>query len=243
MRIRVKLEGLKRRRTKEELVNYWQSRGNSDSEESDESLSNFAHPSNFFARIRKLQKCEKVKALFAESCYFSVVRARDCTIDELFELAVKYPKAFELPDPMYRDLPPLTSIDRERRRVTESLLDQKMQNALTAFYDAMNDKAASLGMKNSNFSTSHGGIFLPDNYSTAHDIAILAGHAMKKQEFFRQVSSTKSFSVKSQVNKKYEYKWENTNSLLWDPSGSYFGVKTGITHQAGPCLCVNYKTD
>ena len=57
------------------------------------------------------------------------------------------------------------------------------------------------------------------------------------------MSNTKSICVKSQVNRNYEYKWENTNSLLWDPSGTYFGVKTGITHQAGPCLCVNFKTE
>lgn len=131
---------------------------------------------------------------------------------------------------MYRDLPPLTSIDRERRRVTENLLDEKMQCALNAFYVAMNDKAAELGMKNTSFATAHGGIFLPDNYSTAHDIAILAGHAMNRQEFFREVCNTKNFHVKSKLNRNFDYKWENTNSLLWDPSGAYQGVKTGITH-------------
>jgi len=35
-----------------------------------------------------------------------------------------------------------------------------MENALSIFYEAMNDKAAYLGMKNSNFATSHGGINL-----------------------------------------------------------------------------------
>ena len=185
LRIRGKFDSLKKRRQREDLVNYWPSHGNSDSEDSDESLSNFVHPSNFYARIRKLQKSDKVQGLFAENFYFSGARERECTLEELFDLAVKHPKSFELPDPMYRDLPPLTSIDRERRRVTEGLLDVKMQNALKSFYEAMNDKAAELGMKNSNFATSHGGIFLPDNYSTAHDIAILAGHAMKKHEFFR----------------------------------------------------------
>lgn len=55
-----------------------------------------------------------------------------------------------------------------------------MQAALNAFYEMMNDTAEFIGMKNSNFATSHGGIFLQDNYSTAHDIAVLAGHAFKK---------------------------------------------------------------
>jgi len=118
-----------------------------------------------------------------------------------------------------------------------------MENALRIFYEAMNDKAAELGMKNSNFATSHGGIHLQDNYSSAHDIAILSGYAMKNYNFLREVCNTKTFTVKSKFSRNFEYKWENTNSLLWDPSQAYFGVKTGITNQAGPCLCVNYKSD
>ena len=48
--------------------------------------------------------------------------SRNYSLDELFELAVMYPKALELPEPLYRDLPPLTSIDRERRRVSDNLM-------------------------------------------------------------------------------------------------------------------------
>lgn len=51
---------------------------------------------------------------------------KDFSLDELFELWILYPKAFDLPEPMYRDLPPLTSIDRERRRMTDNLLEEKM---------------------------------------------------------------------------------------------------------------------
>ena len=84
----------------------------------------------------------------------------------------------------------------------------------------MNDKAAELGMKNSSFATSHGGIFLYDNYSSAHDIAILSGHVLKNYDFFREVCNTKTYNVKSKF-RNFEYKWENTNSLLWDQSGAY----------------------
>lgn len=31
--------------------------------------------------------------------------------------------------------------------------------------------------------------------------------------------------------------------MLWNETGFYFGGKTGVTLQAGPCLCVNYKKD
>lgn len=29
--------------------------------------------------------------------------------------------------------------------------------------------------------------------------------------------------------------------MLWEKTGNFFGIKTGITPSAGPCLCVNYK--
>lgn len=61
----------------------------------------------------------------------------------------------------------------------------------------MNETAFVLGMKNSSFATAHGGIFLQDNFSTAHDIAILASHAFKKHKLLNQVCQTKQIKVKS----------------------------------------------
>lgn len=37
------------------------------------------------------------------------------------------------------------------------------------------------------------------------------------------------------------YTWENTNKLLW--KAGYNGLKTGITHTAGPCLAASYKSE
>jgi len=86
---------------------------------------------------------------------------------------------------MYRDFPPLYNIDRERRKLTQKLLDDKIENALQTFYDKMNETAARIGMKNSNFASSHGGINLPDNYSTAHDIALLGSHVLMKHDYLK----------------------------------------------------------
>ena len=57
------------------------------------------------------------------------------------------------------------------------------------------------------------------------------------------ICNTQNYTCKSKVNPHYVYRWENTNQLLWDPSGNYFGVKTGFMPQAGPCLCANFKSD
>lgn len=53
---------------------------------------------------------------------------------------------------------------------------------------------------------------------------------------------TKKYTVFSNIDRDHTYVWENTNSLLWDDSKCYHGVKTGITPHAGPCLSVHYKS-
>ena len=147
----------------------------------------------------------------------SIIRNK-VSLEDLIKLAGDFPAQIVLPEPGYRDLPELFNVDRERRRMAETLLNEKMENALQAFYNAMNQTALRLGMQNSSFATAHGGVFLQDNYSTAHDIALLAGYALKKHEIFNAVCNTKHYSCKSTINPHFSYKWENTNLLLWDSS-------------------------
>ena len=44
--------------------------------------------------------------------------------------------------------------------------------------------------------------------------------------------------------RNYTYKWTNTNFMLWneDSMGTYSGIKTGVTPQAGPGLAVCFKS-
>lgn len=61
-----------------------------------------------------------------------------------------------------------------------------------------------------------------------------------------EIVNAKTFEVVGSLAGRHVYKWENTNKLLWDTSGRYgksafFGVKTGTTPAAGPCLCVTYR--
>lgn len=96
-----------------------------------------------------------------------------------------------------------------------------------AFVTLMNREAERMGMKHTHFANAHG---LPDpnNYSTAHDLAILAEHsAVDHPEYFK-IYAVKDFTYN-------KIKQANRNRLLWlDPSVD--GLKTGHTKEAGYCL-------
>jgi len=99
------------------------------------------------------------------------------------------------------------------------------------FSDLMNRKAASLGMRNSNFINPNG---LPQagQYSTARDMAI-AARAAYRSPLLRSYTATKKFTF--QFNDGHTRDIENTNRLL--KSVPYCdGLKTGTTNAAGRCL-------
>lgn len=94
------------------------------------------------------------------------------------------------------------------------------------FTQLMNDKAARLGLDNTNFENPHGldGVA---HYSTAEDLAKLASYAMSNP-IFRKTVSTKTVSA----GKRH---LRNHNKLLWRYEGAN-GVKTGYTKKAGRIL-------
>ena len=94
------------------------------------------------------------------------------------------------------------------------------------FAEMMNDKARTLGMKDSHF-VNPNGLDAPDHYSTARDLARLAAYAMDNPIFYKTVSAK---SVK--VGERY---LTNHNKLLWRVEGAD-GVKTGYTRAAGRIL-------
>ena len=101
------------------------------------------------------------------------------------------------------------------------------------FAQLMNDKAHSLGMRNSHFVNPHG-LDAPEHYSTAKDLAILAREAMKNPIF----SATVSAKTVSAANRRLT----NHNKLLWRVEGAN-GVKTGYTKAAGRILVSGAKRD
>jgi D-alanyl-D-alanine carboxypeptidase (penicillin-binding protein 5/6) len=98
----------------------------------------------------------------------------------------------------------------------------------------MNDHAASLGMKRSNFAVAHG-MHNDNNYSTAADIGRLCCATMQN-DMFRSVVKESNHKYHSTVYEGHVYDWENTNILL---KQGYTGIKTGITNTAGPCLAAS----
>lgn len=107
------------------------------------------------------------------------------------------------------------------------------------FARLMNNRAESIGMKNTNFVTPSG-LDDENHYSTAYDMALLMAEAMKNQSF---VSLT-SLSEKT-VEFVYPEKvttYANHNRLL--KSYAYCtGGKTGYTEAAGRCLVTSAEKD
>lgn len=94
------------------------------------------------------------------------------------------------------------------------------------FVAQMNDKARTLGLKDTHFMNPNG-LDHPQHYSTARDLAILSAYAMKNP-IFAQTVSTRSVTAGERILK-------NHNRLLWSLPGAD-GVKTGFTKAAGRIL-------
>lgn len=101
------------------------------------------------------------------------------------------------------------------------------------FVGLMNDKAYTLGLKNTQFMNPHG-LDAPGHYSTARDLAILAAYAMENPIFARTVSA-KTVTAGERV-------LTNHNKLLWRVAGAD-GVKTGYTKAAGRILVSSATRD
>ncbi|HTN66643.1 MAG TPA: D-alanyl-D-alanine carboxypeptidase family protein [Burkholderiaceae bacterium] len=101
-----------------------------------------------------------------------------------------------------------------------------------AFVVLMNREAQRMGMKSSHFANAHG-LPSPDNYSTAHDLGILATRLIADHPDSYKMYSTKSFTY----NKITQ---QNRNRLLWlDPTVD--GMKTGHTQASGYSLVASAK--
>ncbi len=96
----------------------------------------------------------------------------------------------------------------------------------------MNERAAKIGLKNTNFVTPSG-LHDDNHYSTAYDMALLAREALKN-EVFKEICGTQRTKTEF-GNPPYERWLVNTNKLLY-MYDYCIGVKTGFTDEAGRCL-------
>ncbi len=107
------------------------------------------------------------------------------------------------------------------------------------FVEKMNEKAKEIGMKNSEFHNPSGlDIDGVGNFSTAYDMALLTSYAMKN-EVYRQIVSTKHYSLKTNQN---VYSWTNKNKLLHNLD-YITGGKTGFTDIARRTLVTTASKD
>lgn len=101
------------------------------------------------------------------------------------------------------------------------------------FANLMNDKARSLGMRQTHFENPNG-LDSKNHYSTAKDLALLAAYAMENPIFSKTVS-TRTVTIGNRVLR-------NHNKLLWRYPGAD-GVKTGFTKAAGRILVSSATRD
>lgn len=105
-----------------------------------------------------------------------------------------------------------------------------VSGSVEEFAKLMNEKAESIGAKNTQFKNPNG-LDEEGHYTTAYDLAMITAHAMQNEEF-RKIVSTYQTTVSGPEGKRY---LTNHNKLLKMMDGC-IGVKTGFTKKSGRCL-------
>ncbi len=116
-------------------------------------------------------------------------------------------------------------------------LAEYVGGSVEGFAVLMNEKANSLGLKNTHFVTPHG-LDNDEHYTTAYELAILSNYALNNK-VFSNIVGTKNYTVN--IN-GYSKALSNTNELLGNLNGVY-GIKTGFTNVANRCLVTSCKRD
>lgn len=101
-----------------------------------------------------------------------------------------------------------------------------------AFVARMNARAAGLGMKDTRFVNACGHD-ADGQYSTAADLALLAGAVAAKTDYM-SASGLEHATIRTRDGAR-EFSFDNTNALIGRYPGA-IGLKTGTTPGAGTCL-------
>ena len=113
---------------------------------------------------------------------------------------------------------------------------ERISGTEEAFVNKMNEKAKSLGLKNTNF-VNCTGFDEEGAYSTAYDMAIVASELLKHEKIFDYSSKYESYIRENTSNKTWI---TNTNKLVKFYEG-VDGLKTGYTDKAGSSIAVTCK--
>lgn len=113
---------------------------------------------------------------------------------------------------------------------------EKVSGSVSAFVDAMNNKAASLGLKNTHFDNPHG-LESANHYTTARDMSVMARELLKHEKILEFTSIYEDYLKKPDGSSIWLV---NTNRLVRFYEG-VDGLKTGFTDQAGYCITTTAK--
>lgn len=108
------------------------------------------------------------------------------------------------------------------------------------FVEAMNKRAAELGMKDTNFVNTNG-LPVANHYTSAYDIAVMSKELLKHkktQDWFNTWMT--NITVGLPGKKQTELGLTNTNRMIKIYPGAN-GIKTGFTQEAGYCLSASAK--
>lgn len=131
------------------------------------------------------------------------------------------------------------------------VLAEHISGSVESFSDMMNEKAKEIGCVDTHF-VNPNGIHNDNHYSTAYDLYLIGKYGMKN-EFFRTLVSTTSYTLPDTNNYPYtDRTFTTTNELIKintndRPDNYYYkyanGIKTGYTSQAKNCLVSSSSRD
>ncbi|MBQ3330538.1 MAG: D-alanyl-D-alanine carboxypeptidase [Ruminococcus sp.] len=123
------------------------------------------------------------------------------------------------------------------------LADYVGEGSIPAFVEKMNAKATELGCADTHFVNPHG-LYDPDHYTTAKDMAAIAKYAATMPGFM-EITNTVSYTPA-----RFTQPITNTNYMLskTEHGGQYYdprvkGIKTGYLDEAGKCLVTTGEQD
>ena len=121
-----------------------------------------------------------------------------------------------------------------------NVLAEGVAGSIPAFVELMNQRAAELGMQNTQYQNAHG-YHHSDHYTTAGDMAKLCQKAMEN-DLFRKIVSTPQYEIPP-TNRYKETRYLSSGNALINPMRGHAylyngakGIKTGHTSDAGYCL-------
>ena len=118
------------------------------------------------------------------------------------------------------------------------LMAERISGTEEAFVKEMNNKARSLGLKNTNF-VNCTGLDEEGGYSSAYDMALIAKELLKHSKVLEYTSKYEDYIRENSEEKTWIV---NTNKLVRFYNGAD-GLKTGYTDEAGSTLAVTSLKD